>query len=76
MGIVNLVNDVTTFMGWLLMFSILGSMVLYIPAYWCFQRAGWNGWWFVALALPVVGLVVLWWFAFGRWPNEYDEQHG
>ena len=74
MGVIDLVDYVATLFGWLLLFGMLGSVVLYIPAYWCFQRAGWSGWWFVALALPVVGLVVLWCFAFGYWPKEHGEE--
>ena len=54
----------------------LGAVLLCVPAYWSFRRAGWSGWWFVALPIPLVGLLVLWWFAFGHWPKEYGEAQG
>jgi hypothetical protein len=41
-----------------------------LPAYWVFRKAGWSGWWFLALFVPLVGLIVLWAFAFRRWPSD------
>lgn len=55
---------------------VVMQFYFYIPAYWCLRRAGWSGWWFVAMAIPILGLLFLWWFAFGRWPNEYSKEHG
>ena len=54
----------------------LAALLLFVPAYWSFKRAGWSGWWFLTLPVPLVGLLVLWWFAFGRWPNEHGEPQG
>ncbi|GGC62766.1 hypothetical protein [Chelatococcus reniformis] len=33
------------------------------------RRAGYSGWWCVAAVIPFVSLVVLWVFAYARWPN-------
>jgi hypothetical protein len=41
-----------------------------IPAYWVFRKAGWNGWLFLLFGLPLVNLILLYVFAFARWPNE------
>lgn len=59
-----------------LVVPLIVQLYSYIPAYWCLRRAGWSGWWFIPMAIPLFGLIVLWWFAFGRWPNEYSEDHG
>ena len=54
----------------------LANLLLFLPAYWCFKRAGWSGWWFLPLSLPGIGLIVLWAFAFGRWPAEPGDVEG
>ena len=33
------------------------------------EKAGFNGWWTLALVIPVVNIVMIWVFAFLRWPN-------
>lgn len=32
------------------------------------QKAGLEGWWTLALLVPVVNIVMIWIFAFMRWP--------
>ena len=32
-------------------------------------KAGYSRWWSVAMLIPVVGIVVIWVFAFADWPN-------
>jgi len=53
---------------WLIVLFVL--IVLNVPAYWVFRRAGWSGWWFLLLSIPLVGIVILYVFAFGKWPAE------
>jgi energy-coupling factor transporter transmembrane protein EcfT len=32
------------------------------------KKAGYSGWWVLLGLVPIVGLVMLWVFAFSRWP--------
>ena len=32
------------------------------------RKAGYSGWWVLLGFVPIVGLVMLWVFAFSRWP--------
>jgi hypothetical protein len=32
------------------------------------QRAGFSPWWALIGLVPLANLVMLWWFAFNRWP--------
>ncbi|TAM18742.1 MAG: hypothetical protein EPN65_05820 [Pandoraea sp.] len=55
---------------WLIVFIlVLGVPLIYVPAV---RKAGFSGWWVVLTWVPVVGLVLLWIFAFARWPAEPD----
>lgn len=36
------------------------------------EKAGFNGWWTLVLLIPVVNLVMIWIFAFARWPALED----
>lgn len=47
----------------------LGNLV-FIPAV---RRAGFSGWWVVLSIVPMVGLILLWVFAYVRWPIETDD---
>lgn len=33
------------------------------------QKAGLDGWWTLVLLLPIVNVIMIWVFAFTRWPN-------
>ncbi|MGR8934322.1 MAG: hypothetical protein ACU837_08025 [Gammaproteobacteria bacterium] len=33
------------------------------------QKAGHDGWWTLVLLLPIVNVIMIWMFAFSRWPN-------
>lgn len=55
---------------WLIVFIlVLVVPLIYVPAV---RKAGFSGWWVVLTWVPVVGLVLLWIFAFARWPAEPD----
>ncbi len=55
---------------WSIVFLLLfGQSVIYIPAV---RKAGFSGWWAVLATVPIVGLILLWVFAYARWPAEPD----
>lgn len=33
------------------------------------EKAGFDGWWTLALLIPIVNIIMIWVFAFSRWPN-------
>ena len=57
---------------WLIAFIVLFGLNL--PAYWVFRKAGWSGWWFLLLPIPLIGLVLLYVFAFRQWPMDLEKQ--
>ncbi|CAA9889353.1 conserved hypothetical protein [Candidatus Methylobacter favarea] len=32
------------------------------------QKAGFDGWWTLVLLIPIVNIIMIWMFAFMRWP--------
>lgn len=52
---------------WLIVFIIL--VLIFVPAV---RKAGFSGWWVVLSLVPVIGLVLLWVFAFAKWPAHPD----
>ena len=48
-------------------------LVILAPLVWMTSRitrkAGLSGWWAVLTVVPVVNPIVLWVFAFAKWPN-------
>jgi uncharacterized membrane protein YhaH (DUF805 family) len=36
------------------------------------RRAGYSGWWVLASFVPVVNIVLFWWFAFMKWPAQRE----
>lgn len=52
---------------WHLILLFLFFVLPQLPGYWVIKRAGWPGWHFVFLVIPIIGLVWLWIFAFGKW---------
>lgn len=52
---------------WSIVSLLLLLNLIYIPAV---RKAGFSGWWVVLSMVPIVGLVLLWMFAFARWPAQ------
>jgi hypothetical protein len=52
-----------TVTGFALVFSLF-----VIPLARVFHRAGWNGWMALLFPIPIVGIMLLWVFAFRHWP--------
>jgi Na+/melibiose symporter-like transporter len=52
--------------------GIVGAIVIFIvllvPFVKILHRTGHSGWWILRWFIPVVNLIALWIFAFGRWP--------
>ena len=34
------------------------------------KKAGYSGWWALAMVIPLVNLIMIWVFAFAKWPVE------
>jgi hypothetical protein len=47
---------------------IFGVFILWL-GYRILQKAGFDGWWVLVLLVPVVNVIMIWVFAFTRWPN-------
>ncbi|MCQ8104796.1 hypothetical protein NP590_11820 [Methylomonas sp. SURF-2] len=54
-----------------LFFIALPAYILFCLwlAYRILQKAGFDGRWSLVLLLPVVNIIMIWVFAFSRWPN-------
>ena len=55
----------------LLLFVIL--MLVVIPVLVCgpvVKKAGYSRWWSVIMGIPVLNIIAVWVFAFGKWPVE------
>ena len=50
-----------------LIFIALFVIMLWLSAR-ILSKAGYSGWWSLTLVIPIVGLVMLWVFAFANWP--------
>jgi hypothetical protein len=53
---------------WIIVLAILAAVPL-VPVLQILRRAGFSGWWSILYFLPVVNWIVLWVFAFARWPS-------
>lgn len=51
-------------------FVVIGLLFLYIPAWRIVRKAGYPGALSLLLLVPVLNIVMLWVFAFVRWPVE------
>lgn len=52
---------------WLVLLILLVPYLFFIPAV---KKTGFSGWWVVPAAIPLVGLVILWVWAYARWPSQ------
>lgn len=57
--------DSFTIWHWLIIIIFLSNL-LFLPAV---KKAGFSGWWVVLSLIPVVGVVLLWIFAYAKWPS-------
>jgi uncharacterized membrane protein YhaH (DUF805 family) len=52
---------------WLILVLAIVPNLMFIPAV---RRTGFSAWWVVVSLIPVIGLVVLWMWAYAKWPTE------
>jgi uncharacterized membrane protein YhaH (DUF805 family) len=52
---------------WLIVLLFLVPNLMFIPAV---RKTGYSAWWVVLSFIPVVGLVVLWVWAYAQWPSQ------
>ncbi len=48
--------------------SLVVSLVVWVCGR-ILRKAGYSRWWSLILFMPIVNLVMLWVFAFAKWPN-------
>ena len=53
---------------WLVGF--IGFLAFVIPAVKILHKAGYSGWWLLTAFVPFLNVIMLWIFAFARWPIE------
>ena len=52
---------------WLIVLLFLVPNLIFIPAV---RKTGFSAWWVVLSLIPVVGVVVLWVWAYAKWPSQ------
>ena len=45
-------------------------VVFVLPYVKIFQKAGYSGWLAICMLFPILNIIVLFWFAFSKWPIE------
>jgi len=53
---------------WLIVLFILASYI--VPVWRILTKAGYSGLWCILGFIPLLNVIMLWVFAFSRWPNE------
>ncbi len=51
----------------IILFIILIPLLIFRPIA---KKAGYSGWWALVMVIPLVNLVMIWVFAFAKWPVE------
>ncbi|CAB3757386.1 hypothetical protein B7G54_08290 [Burkholderia puraquae] len=62
------------FTAWQLVVSLVLVAVVIYPYVRIVRRTGHSGWWILTMFVPVLNFVMLWVFAFVRWPAVDDRQ--
>jgi len=52
---------------WIIVFLLIFPNLMFISA---IRKAGFSPWWVLPSIIPLVGLVLLWVWAYSRWPAE------
>jgi len=53
---------------WHWLVVIVSLVLVVVPVVKILHKVGYSGWWCLLLFIPVCNLIVLWVFAFARWP--------
>ncbi|WP_176017091.1 hypothetical protein [Burkholderia sp. BCC0398] len=62
------------FTAWQLLVSLVLVAIVVYPYVRIVRRTGLSGWWILTMFVPVLNFVMLWVFAFARWPAVDDRQ--
>ncbi|RQU42843.1 hypothetical protein DF147_18365 [Burkholderia cenocepacia] len=62
------------FTAWQLIVSLVLVAIVVYPYVRIVRRTGLSGWWILTMFVPVLNFVMLWVFAFARWPAVDDRQ--
>ncbi|AOR70668.1 hypothetical protein BBJ41_24380 [Burkholderia stabilis] len=62
------------FTAWQLLVSLVLVAVVIYPYIRIVRRTGHSGWWILTMFVPVLNFIMLWVFAFARWPTVDDQQ--
>jgi len=65
MGVLSIVH--------LLIFAIFLA-IYFVPIVMILRKAGYSGWWSLILLVPIVNVIMLWVFAFAKWPSLREAQ--
>jgi hypothetical protein len=52
---------------WIIVILVLA--IYGVPITKILERAGWSKWWIILFFVPLVNIVMLWVFAYSRWPT-------
>ena len=55
---------------WHLIIILFYTAIIVVPCWRIVRKAGYSGAWSLFAFVPLVGVILLWVFAFVRWPNE------
>ncbi|HVY99319.1 MAG TPA: hypothetical protein VHA35_07460 [Dongiaceae bacterium] len=59
-----------SFSAWHLIVGLVFVLIFLIPYVKIIKKAGYSGWWVLTMFIPLVNLIMIWVFAFARWPVE------
>lgn len=62
------------FTAWQLLVSLIVLAACIYPFVRIVRRTGHSGWWVLTMIVPILNFVMLWVFAFARWPAVDDRQ--
>ncbi|MFM0224793.1 hypothetical protein PQR32_22725 [Paraburkholderia dipogonis] len=51
---------------WLILLAI--TVLFMYPYVRVIKRAGFSGWWILTMFVPIMNLIMIWVFAFAKWP--------
>jgi hypothetical protein len=55
---------------WHILIFLIMIAIFAIPYVKIIQKAGYSGWWVLVMLVPLLNFIMLWVFAFARWPVE------
>jgi hypothetical protein len=52
---------------WIIVLLLIVPNLFFIPA---IRKTGYSAWWVAVSVIPIVGLLMLWMWAYAKWPSE------